>query len=963
MWLHVRSSRLVPMCVSMALLTFARAWSAPADDDPFRDCHRHFEETPQDYEAAYCFYAVAQRKHIWDQGRRELTSLMRSHPDNYWLPLALGHIHREVQPEQAEASYRRSADGFRSVHHAAGEIQARGSLRTFLMPRGRVEEASREMSRVAEIADSLDDPLLEAQVWTMQASHVQDTRGDLGLAYRLLKQAERAVFPDGPYRQQRTTLTWLGLVAFRLGRHDEAVTLFERLDTLARANGDAPTQAVALFNLLNSLSLKETLLPTPGARQRLLPLAERTLVAAAAQHRQVVAKTHRTIAALLANEPARRPEALRHLDDCLALAAALQPQDEMMCAWLQASLLQAADPGRARAAHLRALAAAERANDPLANAYSAGRHMHFSWQVKPRAEAIRDSLAAIDAIETLRRLQDDERSSAELFRTWTLEYYWLSGRLLQGPQSDLDLAFSITERMRARSLLAVVERSRAQPDRDVPATADRREILKEIAALQRTLMNPELPAARRRDRLASLEALELREREAQRQIALASRHGRRDESRFATLRDVQSALADDEAILSFQVGIWETYEGDFGGGAWLMSATRQSRSVVRIPDRSHFAHAVPVFVGLLSRRDRLAAAAAFRLYQEVFAGALERLPQRIRRLIVIADGPLQRLPFDALRAAPEAAPLARRFELVNAPSATLWLHWRTRASPPATGRVLAFADPETSGSDPAATRIAPLHEGLRAGPLPYARREGRALVRHIGAADVLTGRNASERALKERDLRPYHLLHFAAHAVSDERFPERSAVLLSPGSEGEDGLLQAREIQELDLDGKIVVLSACQTATGAALDGEGVLSLARAFFEAGARAVIGTRWPIRDAGAAALFETFYRGMGGGLSLSEALTRAKVDAMAAGVAADTWASLELLGDGAAAPFQRRSAPYRPPLPLLASLAAALLSCGAFIAARRRRALGDTERTAHFAFLSALRGSRQRERSYR
>ena len=66
-------------------------------------------------------------------------------------------------------------------------------------------------------------------------------------------------------------------------------------------------------------------------------------------------------------------------------------------------------------------------------------------------------------------------------------------------------------------------------------------------------------------------------------------------------------------LLSFQVGIWDTYEGDFGGGAWLIAATRQSRHLVRIPDRSHFAHAVPVFVGLLSRRDHLAASAASRL--------------------------------------------------------------------------------------------------------------------------------------------------------------------------------------------------------------------------------------------------------------------------------------------------------------------------------------------------------------
>ena len=84
-------------------------------------------------------------------------------------------------------------------------------------------------------------------------------------------------------------------------------------------------------------------------------------------------------------------------------------------------------------------------------------------------------------------------------------------------------------------------------------------------------------------------------------------------------------------------------------------------------------------------------------------------------------------------------------------------------------------------------------------------------------------------------------------------------MLLSAGADNEDGLLQAREIEGLDLEGRIVVLSACQTVSGAVLSGEGVLSLARAFFEAGAQAVIGSRWPIRDEDAAWFFDAFYRG--------------------------------------------------------------------------------------------------------
>ena len=157
-----------------------------------------------------------------------------------------------------------------------------------------------------------------------------------------------------------------------------------------------------------------------------------------------------------------------------------------------------------------------------------------------------------------------------------------------------------------------------------------------------------------------------------------------------------------------------------------------------------------------------------------------------------------------------------------------------------------------------AVAYATLLRGVRLGRLPHAREESRAIAHHVAGADVLIGATASERAVKARDLRTYDVLHFAAHAVADEAHPERSAVLLAPGGSAEDGLLQAREIAALDIEGSIVVLSACQTAAGAVLSGEGVLSLARAFFEGGAHAVIGTRWPLRDADAAVLFDTFYR---------------------------------------------------------------------------------------------------------
>ena len=91
------------------------------------------------------------------------------------------------------------------------------------------------------------------------------------------------------------------------------------------------------------------------------------------------------------------------------------------------------------------------------------------------------------------------------------------------------------------------------------------------------------------------------------------------------------------------------------------------------------------------------------------------------------------------------------------------------------------------------------------------------------------------------------------------------------------------------------------------MNGEGVLSLARAFFQAGARAVVGTRWRIRDEDAAELFDAFYGQLAAGASLSEALARSKQQAIARGRTAAAWGSLILLGDGAARPFAASAGP--------------------------------------------------------
>jgi CHAT domain-containing protein len=306
---------------------------------------------------------------------------------------------------------------------------------------------------------------------------------------------------------------------------------------------------------------------------------------------------------------------------------------------------------------------------------------------------------------------------------------------------------------------------------------------------------------------------------------------------------------------------------------------------------------------------------------------------------LIPDDALHQLPFATLRDSPQAPPLAERFELSQVPSATLWLSWKEHRPPAAAIPALALADPPLPGSglQPAATeRGAVFASGIRLGPLPYARQESQAVVRNLDGGSVRrVGDDASEAFLKAEPLRRFGVLHFATHAVTDETHPERSGVLLAPGAANQDGLLQIREIVDLHLDGRVVVLSACSSNTGALLRGEGVMSLARAFFQAGAHTVVASLWRLRDDEAADLFERFYRHLGRGASVAAALHAAQRDLIAAGAPAAAWAGVVVLGDGDVVPLPGGRKGWDLP-GWTSGLAAVviLLLAGALYAARRR-----------------------------
>jgi CHAT domain-containing protein len=502
--------------------------------------------------------------------------------------------------------------------------------------------------------------------------------------------------------------------------------------------------------------------------------------------------------------------------------------------------------------------------------------MRVSWASGSREQAVTDSFAALGTIETLRAQQPASASQAAVFSPWTEDYYWFSGQLLDswegsGRLDDLASAFEATERMRARALADAIERM-AQRERDKA---------------------PPPPS----------------------------------------LAAVASALAPDEAIFSFQLAPWEDLRGDPAGGSWLVVIHRQGARAYRLDGRGEVRSAVRIFTNLL-RRGGSSEPAAVKLYLQLFAAALSELPAGVTKLILIPDDALHQLPFAALREAPSALPLGARYELTLAPSASLWLHWRRQEQAESLAQALVLADPPSPSGKGPSDAVRNGHSDL--GPLPFARRESRSVLHWLGSGSVRhVGKEATEALVKRIDLSRFGILHFAAHAITDEANPERSGIVLAPGDSTQDGRLRASEIAALPLAGKVAVLSACRTNAGTVLRGEGVMSLARAFFQGGAQAVVASLWPLHDEEAARFFDRFYRHLSRGLSLSAALKAAQAESLAAGVPAADWAGVVVLGRGDLVPIPGGRSTF-PLLPWMIAAIAAVLVLYSFLRWRRQTA---------------------------
>jgi CHAT domain-containing protein len=901
-------------------------------------CEALFAAEPETEAPAKCFHDLSKDPEQKDKAVARLIALFAAHPENPWLALFNGH----VQSDRSEELYQKAVLGFAKRHEARGEVLAHTNLQRVFFRQGRLDEAGAQAELAAKVAEASGDRELIARSRVVQARHLQGVGKELEHAYLLLRQSESSVFATttpATFSLQRDFLSTLGNISIELGRYKEGMEAFRQLADLTRANDDLFAESMARYGMARAVYDAMNELPHEKDRQEAKRLAREALkTAEKGDHQIVQALSHWMLGVLSKGEEARR-----HFDGCLAVAPSVR--ERSACLNGLARHLASNRPQQAQAVIDESLDLARQAEDYWSMALAWREGMRVSWTINPLERAVADSRSALDAIEALRELQGESSAQARLFSTWSEDYYWLSGHLIDASlagkgQNSLEEAFLVAERMRSRTLMDTLRAARAMPTADAPLRQSRAAVLERISGIQRRLLDPDLSAAERATASQELERLEIEETALRNQMSRASSQAtdlRRPD--FATLARVRQALSSREALLSFQIAPWEDPWGDFAGGSWVLVTTREGTRVHRLPGRGEIRPAVRLFNGTFDRRDGSETGPSVALYRQLLAAALKDLPSGIERLIIVPDDALNQLPFGALRPSQDAPPLASRYELTLVPSATLWLSWKGQKVDPALKPALAFADPPAPGVEdgqvrPAATeRSAVFAAAFRLGALPYARKESESVVRYLrGGSARRIGDKATEAFLKHAPLHEYGMLHFATHAVTDEVNPERSGVLLAPGDPAEDGLLQIREIVDLYLNGRVVVLSACSTNTGTLLRGEGVMSLARAFFQAGAHTVVASLWPLRDDEAALFFDRFYAHLGEGLSVAAALHAAQTDRIEAGAPAAAWAGIVVLGNGDVVPLPggRKSSPL---LPWIAGSVIVLLLGGGLLFLRR------------------------------
>lgn len=300
---------------------------------------------------------------------------------------------------------------------------------------------------------------------------------------------------------------------------------------------------------------------------------------------------------------------------------------------------------------------------------------------------------------------------------------------------------------------------------------------------------------------------------------------------------------------------------------------------------------------LISMRNRLYFRRNFqktgrKLYKQLFP---QSIPKKIKKLIIIPDGRMGTIPFEALLTRNNKAKasvrdyhyLIKKVGISYSYSATLFA--QSKKGAPASAKDILL--------------MAPVNFD-RLDNLPATKTEVKKInqlfTQKQGKTQLYLEQQASEAQIKSKDLKNYRYVHLATHGVVNEAHPELSRVFLSKAS-NDDGSLYFGEIFNLELNANLVTLSACETGLGKLSKGEGIIGLTRALLYAGAKSVLVSLWSVADESTSKLMIDFYDNLLAGKDKHEALRQAKLKMITEGtdfkgqaLSAFFWAPFVLVG---------------------------------------------------------------------
>jgi len=602
-----------------------------------------------------------------------------------------------------------------------------------------------------------------------------------------------------------------------------------------------------------------------------------------------------------------------------------------------------------------------------------GRSLWMQGKREEALDAYRDALKTIETIRAGSLRADESRST---FLATTKDVYdeaasaFAEMALLTSPNGGalsgkaLEYAaesFRITEAGRARSLLDMLSDVNGQITEGVPADLLKRkqdnldrqqEIAAQLTGVSLGAEQKEKPAQLDAD----LDKLQTEYDDIENQIRTASpRYAALTGAQPQSLTDVQQKVLDDGTVLlEYSLG---------NDNSYLFAVAPSSVSLFKLGPRSSLdklatdfrAQLIPpklqrriAGIDVVADQQRglglaqgpsenltafvVAANALYKAALEPAAGVIGD-----KRLLVVADGALNYVPFEALVKTTDGADysllsyLLKTNEIVYAPSGSVVAAIRQQSNKPSGRNLLVIADPIFNSNDPRlkgnsaaqatgearglglglesaisdVTDSSTPAVGLQLARLTGTRTEAEEIAKTArtggGQPDLWMDLNASEDNVHNRDMNNYRVIHIATHGLLDAQRPQFTGVVLSlVGNKSNDGFLRTDEIFNLRMSPALVMLSACETGLGKEKRGEGVIGLTRAFMYAGAPTVGVTLWSVADKSTADLMTDFYKHFltpGGTTSASSAMRNAQLSMISAKKysAPFYWAPFVLVGE--------------------------------------------------------------------